>query len=770
LRVGAVALPLLFVARLLGDPSEALLNQPVPPPHSVDVWGQHTDGLDFDLVGARAALDAQLRRGPPVLQDKATDPSGGTGPFILVGSVAVTAADEAIVTRMDTGFGIMANNLAELSRRFIQTFGDNYDQLAVFLAFPDRLSPAALAYQQPVKNDVVGIGLGLFDRTKEFGSVKDMEHPAGGRMQTVLNMKRISLYGRDAAGDPDNGLYPVWAQEAAHRWLVYYRFKRTPDEMLNDTLLGRQKAHWARGVEAGGSIMDGYDWKENPDGTFTPGRRGFQYGILDQYGMGLRKADEVPPFFLLSDIKDDNGNEPTVVAAGGRYHATKTVITVQDIIRGSGPRTPIEDAAAADLRMGVVLLGAPGADIGQAIGEAFQIDNTRRLWTEFYNVAGGGRGKVCTELLRPCREDAYTFTEINLKEAMAGADQDGVVAPGEQFALEVVVTNVGAKPGRPELTGNGAELAFDGKVAARTMLAPGESTKVTLTGRVKMVDCAAPTTIDLRTSGSRGGSRALADVAIGVRPKQVEGFDGAASPEGWRVSPQGSDDSGQAGRWAWGTPERSIAFDYTLQPGAAFSGTGAFVTGLSAQQTDNVEGRTTLESPPFSVGGLHRPLLSYAVYFVAADFAQEVLVPAPAGVLRTLASVDGTNWTEVDRLTGMATGWQRRLIRLEDKLGDAFKAASTVRLRFVAEENTQATRPVVEVALDEVGIYEESATCGQILPDPTPPAPPADDGGCAVGGRPAGSVLPLGVLATALLLARRRTGRAGCGSAGARRS
>src|SRR5204863_3135174 len=128
------------------------------------------------------------------------------------------------------------------------------------LAFTDYLSPQSLAYQMPVKNDVKGLGLGQFDGPDTFGS-------PSGRMETALNMKRILLYGRDAANDPENDLYTVWAQEAAHRWAVYFRFQREGETDPNASLLGRQNAHWAKGVQADGSIMDGYLWKDNGDGT-----------------------------------------------------------------------------------------------------------------------------------------------------------------------------------------------------------------------------------------------------------------------------------------------------------------------------------------------------------------------------------------------------------------------------------------------------------------------------------------------------------------------
>ncbi|HEY0713327.1 MAG TPA: hypothetical protein VGF45_11685, partial [Polyangia bacterium] len=611
-----MGLPILLAAQPLGDPAGILRAQPVPDPHSVDIWGQHTPGIDIDLPGARQAVRQQLlaphvlghterfeapqaAEPPPATSSQATHSIGG---FTLVGSVAVISADESMVSRRDVGYGLTRSNLAALSTRFLKTFGDDYDQLAVFLAFPDRNSTASLAYQQPVKNDVRGLGLDLFDITREFGS-------PSGRMQTVLNMKRANLYGRDAAGDPDNGLYPVWAQEAAHRWLVYFRYQRADEKMPSKALLGRQEAHWSRGVEAQGSIMDGYDWKDNGDGTFTPGRRAFRYGVLDQYGMGLRKASEVPPFFLLEDIRDLAGNPASFVATNGRYQAKKIPLTIDDIIRGTGAREPEIDPAAQDLRMGVILLGPPETRADQLIGEAFQIDNTRRLWTEFYNAAGGGRGRVCTDLLQPCRGDAFSFDRFTLREAPSLATPDGTVSPGEPFELEVHVSNIGDKAAIPSITGNAPGFSFD-PPKAEAMLAPGQSSKIVLTGRVDAtVSCEKLVNLDLRIPGSRGGSRMLRDVAVGITPTVLEGFEGANAPADWRINPEGSD-TGQMGRWAWGTPARSVSFDYTLQPGAAFSGAGAFATGLSNEETDNVEGRTTLESAAFPLAGLREPTIS----------------------------------------------------------------------------------------------------------------------------------------------------------------
>ncbi len=729
-RVAVVGLPLLFVPQLLGDPSGALRAWFPPEPHSVDLEGRHTNGFDFDGVAAKRAVRDLLNNppAPEVLRAPvgANDTSGLNG-FMIVGSVAVLAAEPSMITRKDTGWGITPfENLANLATRFVEAFGDDYDQLAVFLAFPDRLSPNALAYQQGVTNDVRGIGLGLFNHSARFGSK--------GRLQTVLNMKRINLYGRDAAGDPDNGLYPVWAQEAAHRWLVHFTYQRAGDAKPNDGLLGRQNAHWSRGVEAQGSILEGYDWKDNGDGTFTPGKRNFRYGILDQYGMGLRKAAEVPKFYLLENLTDEAG---TAIPAGplgaaGRFRGTKIDLGIEDIIRAVGPRDPEIDAVAQELRMGVILLGLPGDDIGNLVGEAFQIDNTRSRWTMFYNTAGGGRGRVCTNLLRPCRGPAFAFGTATLDEGPGAATADGVPGRGEPFVLSVEITNTGDEPGPAAIVATAPGLTFS-PLAAPPIIAAGETRVVPLQGRVAAnVTCGQPITVDLRIAVGKAPSRDFRDVVVGLAPKVVESFEGAAAPAGWRVNPAGTD-SGEAGRWAWGKPMRAVAFDYTLQPGAAFSGEGAFATGLSSMEIDNVEGRTTLESPGLPVAGLVAPILSYQVYFVAAEFSQEVLVPSPTGVLLVQASIDGgATYIEVDRMTGMATGWRRRVIPLTGKLGAALAGAKDVKLRFVAEENTQSVRPVIEAAIDEVGIFEPTTECRAEVVPPEPTG--GTDGGVVVDG------------------------------------
>ena len=142
-------------------------------------------------------------------------------------------------------------------------------------------------------------------------------------------------------------------------------------------------------------------------------------------------------------------------------------------------------------------------------------------------------------------------------------------------------------------------------------------------GRItRNVTCGQELGLDIRAPGVKGPSRAVAPVVLGLKPGPIETFDGAGLPAGWQVNPDGTDSATQ-GRWALGAPQRSLFFDYTLQPGAAFSGSGAMVTGPDRRADRQrrwqdhaglgaVRGEGAARPPPvvpgvFRVGGLRSP-------------------------------------------------------------------------------------------------------------------------------------------------------------------
>ncbi len=745
-RVAAVLVPVLLAPRGVGvDRPARTAARPPPRAHAVDVWLGHGEAIGLDHAALAAAERAGIARtlAAAAAGARAVTPVTVSGGLPTVGDVAVLVADDETVSTQDRLSGITYENLAAISRRFIATFGDDYDQIAVFLGFTDRFSPFALAYELPIKNDVSGLGLDHFDASGTFGS--------SGRLKAMLNMKRILAYGRESANQPQNSLYYVWAQEAAHRWLTYFKVKPPGDEggAPSDELLGRQGAHWSPLVQTDASIMDGFAWRDNDDGTFTPVEAGKRYGMLDQYGMGLRTADEVPPFFVLRDLQDPDGRpigKTGPVFRGTKYRGTRVDLTVADIQRALGPREPATDPSAQDLRMGVVLVVPPDVTAATALGEAHRIDRTRARWDEFYNEAGGGRGKVCTQLRRPCRGGSFAFGQPTLIERTVEPARDGVVAPGEPFTLVVPVVNLGSEAAAATVTAvPAAGLDLARPIAPPTaVLAPGSSSAVTFDGRVALgTPCGRPLRIDLAANGRLGPSRDGVEVIVGLQRVVLDTLDGDV--RGWKIDPDGQDKT-RGGAWEAGTPERTLAFDFIMQPDGAWSGRNAFVTGAARgpgeADSNDLDGVTTLESPPFSIAGLRDPRLRFMVHFVAADFHRDVLIPGANDHLVVLASADGGPWTEVDRHGGLDLGWHQRIIRLADRLDAGQLAASALRFRFVAQD-AGGLDNVVEAAIDDVEIAGIVDACLRAAPDPGG----ADGGGPGIGppdSPPAGCACALG--------------------------
>ncbi|MDX2020095.1 MAG: hypothetical protein SF187_07620 [Deltaproteobacteria bacterium] len=693
-----------------------------PPPHEVNVWGQEGEGL---AISRDAWLHAATRGPtPPPPVRKAAGPAVGVGSgFKMVGSVAVLEGDELTATPSGSGFGLDKDDLAEVSRRFIAAFGDNYDQIAVFLGFTDRLSQQSLAYQQPVKNNIRGLGLGLFDETAKFGSLS-------GRMESMLNMKRINLYGRDAANDPQNDLYSVWAQEAGHRWAIYFKYRFAGETTDRSDLLLRQNAHWAPWVQSDGSFLDGLTWQDNKDGTFSVVDFNKRYGAMDQYAMGLRQPNEVPAFFLLDDFKDEAGAaiaRNSRFNRGVKYKARRIDVTVEDVIRAMGARDPATSPAAEDLRMGVVFLTPPGQGLAPLMGEAFRVESTRAPWDGFYNASAGGRGKVCTALLHPCRGPAFAFGKPSLS---AAGRVPGVAGPGDALTISVPVTNVGTEAAVANVNVGGANpFVFAATTVATPPLEPGATGSVVLQTQVpQSVACGVDFKLDFQAPGRLGPSLGSQPLQVGLQPGPGSTLEAADTPALWQINPDGTD-TAVLGMWQWGTPEPTKAFDFVLQPAGAVSGTKAFVTGAAAGDSPGANdvdfdvlqptvGRTTLQSPNFALAGLTNPRLTYQLHFVAAGFEKEVLVPGNQDAFFVQASLDGGPWVEVDRVPAtLFLGWEQRVVPLSATLQAALATAAQIRFRFVAQDS-DLSETVVEAAIDDVFLLGELPGCGTLVAAP----------------------------------------------------
>ena len=184
-----------------------------------------------------------------------------------------------------------------VARKYFASFPDEVDQLVVFTN-RRLMATGTFAYAQVVRNQVSGIGEGIFDNSAQYGS--------GGRLETFVMMDSITKYPEDPASvflaGVDSAL-SILAHETGHRWLARASF--LDGGARSEALLGRQQAHWSFFMNSSASFLEGNEIQDLGGGQFRTTASSLRYGPLDQYLMGLRAAEEVPPFFYVANVAGD---------------------------------------------------------------------------------------------------------------------------------------------------------------------------------------------------------------------------------------------------------------------------------------------------------------------------------------------------------------------------------------------------------------------------------------------------------------------------------
>lgn len=296
-------------------------------------------------------------------------------------------------------FGGMPNPLVHIpavARRFYQTHSDSFDQLVMFADFSNALGNA-FAFEQPIRISMTGTGQSIFDLSSFFGSP--------GRLHSLLNMNRLSVYPDDLncladpncrlSGNNDSTL-TLMGQEAGHQWLAFLMFDDAG--VSSDLLLGRDFAHWSFFLDSDASDMEGNNWVDNANGTFTSNELTIRYSPLDQYAMGLRSASEVPDFFFIRNptgtIRTRSSSpEIGVTVSGTRQNVSISQITASEGVRppgftGVNPTTVWHQAFILLVRAGTT---PSSTDLSK-------IETIRSSWIPYFANAVGGRGSISTTL------------------------------------------------------------------------------------------------------------------------------------------------------------------------------------------------------------------------------------------------------------------------------------------------------------------------------------------------------------------------------------
>lgn len=181
---------------------------------------------------------------------------------------------------------------------------------------------------------------------------------------------------------------PLLIHEFGHRWSMNLAPAILNRDFHPTLLVHTPSAFPLRANEV--SCMGGTHFTETAAGVFTASRASScGYSWLDLYLMGLAAPEEVPPFFHLTN---PNREIPFGPLANLEVRATKNIMTIEDVIREMGPRTPDAAQSRKTFRTLFVVLESESeraTDAQIAMLETLRVD----FANEFARVTGN-RGRI----------------------------------------------------------------------------------------------------------------------------------------------------------------------------------------------------------------------------------------------------------------------------------------------------------------------------------------------------------------------------------------
>ena len=341
----------------------------------------------------------------------------GIGPGHLLGQssiVSFSAGGSAAFTSTVAERFINADevDIETATQRFLETHDDSYDYIAFYNDEGIWASTGALAWEQTLRNHRTGYGDVEADDGAEYGSAS--------RLQSVLNMGPLSLYPASPTGiislraTSGYDMMKLLGHEVGHLFLAYASVP-DPNDPAAMPMLGIEYVHWAFNFNAEASFMEGNQIQDNgvnAEPRFVTTAAVDQYSPLDQYLMGFRAPDEVPPTFLVTGSASGLAMQFPQVGVG--FDGTRQDIQIADIIQAEGRRTPDSTVAQRHFRMAFVLIVKAGTT--PPATEVAQVEGYRSQFEPFYSAATGGRAFL----------DATLRRELALSVAPAA----GVVAGG----------------------------------------------------------------------------------------------------------------------------------------------------------------------------------------------------------------------------------------------------------------------------------------------------------------------------------------------------
>jgi uncharacterized protein (TIGR03437 family) len=507
-------------------------------------------------------------RGATVLPDFRNDPSG-----------SYTAA---VAERFGSDLEV---DVITVAQKFYASHEDSYDYLVIYNSEDIPAGPSYVALTDVVRSKGTGYGYDIADNGIEYGSTS--------RLQAVINMGPISQYptnpngpvpARAAQGDTP---LSILGHEAGHLFLARVSVP-DPDDPANDPMLNAANhVHWRFTFNSEASLLEGeriHDRGAGVSPRFLTTDTAAGYSALDQYLMGFLSPSQVGPSFWVSGA-------PPYLAGLLPYRnigfdGQRQDVTIDDIVRVEGRRTPDDTVAQRRFRFGFIIVAPEGST--PATAQLAKVDTYRQQFEAYFNQAASNHATAETSLKKA----------LNLSLYPSG----GVVAGGSGSGAVSLETPVVA-PLTVQFQSNGGHLRLPASV---TIAAGASGANFAITGVDSGVEevSAVPNDTIFETAFARvqvAGSADLKLVVVSPDPNAITlrltdinrlPYPGArivaTASAGGAVSPAAAitDAQGQASfRW---TPGDSEASELKLSVEAAPSVTATLNAGASVPMIRDV--------------------------------------------------------------------------------------------------------------------------------------------------------------------------------------
>ena len=319
------------------------------------------------------------------------------------------------------------------AQRFYETHEDAYDYLVFYNALGVTAGSGVVAFEVTVRNQRTGFGDTIVEAGAEYGSPR--------RLQAVLNMGQLTQYPLDP-----NGILPqrftsrdtpitVLSHEAGHLFLAFASV-RDPDNPTSRPMLGRQTAHWNFTFNSEASLLEGNRIEDKGSGAsprFETVAVTQGFSPLDQYLMGLRPKEEVPPMFYVSGA-GINSFFPPPPQVGVRFDGQRRDVGIDDVITEMGRRVPDHTVAQRKFRFGFVLVVPKGVEPDPAWLE--QVESYRAGFESYYFRAAGERATAEATLKKSVALSLWPASGVVTGQSVTGSLRvSGAANVARSFAL-----------------------------------------------------------------------------------------------------------------------------------------------------------------------------------------------------------------------------------------------------------------------------------------------------------------------------------------------